>query len=84
MGQRMTNGSRVLPATDDSALPDEERALLERARALIPRLAERAPAASAARMLPAETMPVSCASWSPSALAACRAASACFRGSSRN
>ena len=52
----MTNGSRVLPATDDSALPDEERALLERARALIPRLAERAPAASAARMLPAETI----------------------------
>jgi hypothetical protein len=24
----MTNGRRALPATDDSALPDEERALL--------------------------------------------------------
>ena len=41
---------------DDSMLPEEERALLERARGLIPRLAERAPAAAAARMLPAETI----------------------------
>jgi alkylation response protein AidB-like acyl-CoA dehydrogenase len=41
---------------DDSALPDDERAMLERARALIPRLAERAPAAAAARQMPAETM----------------------------
>jgi alkylation response protein AidB-like acyl-CoA dehydrogenase len=41
---------------DDGDLPEEERALLERARALIPRLAERAPAATAARMLPAETI----------------------------
>src|SRR5260221_1020468 len=41
---------------DDSDLPDEERALLERARALIPLLAERAPSATAARQLPAETI----------------------------
>jgi len=41
---------------DDSGLPDHERTLLERARALVPRLAERAPAATAARMLPAETI----------------------------
>ncbi|HEY2540302.1 MAG TPA: acyl-CoA dehydrogenase family protein [Stellaceae bacterium] len=41
---------------DDSALPDGERALLERARELIPNLAERAPAAAAARKLPAETI----------------------------
>jgi alkylation response protein AidB-like acyl-CoA dehydrogenase len=41
---------------DDSALPDDERAVLERARALVPRLAERAPAAAKARTLPAETI----------------------------
>src|SRR5712691_5905724 len=41
---------------DDSALPENERAMLERARALIPRLAERAPAATAARQVPAETI----------------------------
>jgi len=41
---------------DDSDLPEEERALLLRARALIPHLAERAPAAAAARKLPAETI----------------------------
>ena len=41
---------------DDSALPEVERAMLEQARALIPRLAERAPAATAARKLPAETI----------------------------
>ena len=41
---------------DDSALPDDERAMLGRARALIPRLAERAPAATAARQMPAATM----------------------------
>jgi 3-hydroxy-9,10-secoandrosta-1,3,5(10)-triene-9,17-dione monooxygenase len=56
MRQHMTCGGRVPPVTDDSTLPDEERALLERARALIPRLAERAPAATAARQLPAETI----------------------------
>jgi 3-hydroxy-9,10-secoandrosta-1,3,5(10)-triene-9,17-dione monooxygenase len=37
-------------------LPDEERVMLERARALIPRLAERAPAAAAARKLPEQTI----------------------------
>jgi alkylation response protein AidB-like acyl-CoA dehydrogenase len=37
-------------------LPDEERMMLERARALIPRVAERASAAAAARQLPAETI----------------------------
>ena len=41
---------------DDSDLPEDERTLLERARALIPHLAERAPAAAAARQMPAETM----------------------------
>jgi alkylation response protein AidB-like acyl-CoA dehydrogenase len=40
----------------DRALPDHELALLERARELIPRLAERAPAATAARNLPPETI----------------------------
>jgi 3-hydroxy-9,10-secoandrosta-1,3,5(10)-triene-9,17-dione monooxygenase len=48
--------SRVSLSGDDSDLPDDERALLERARALIPRLAERAPAATAARTVPAETI----------------------------
>src|SRR3984893_1095698 len=46
----------VPPFADDSALPDAERATLDRARALIPRLAERAPAAAAARQLPAQTI----------------------------
>jgi 3-hydroxy-9,10-secoandrosta-1,3,5(10)-triene-9,17-dione monooxygenase len=46
----------VPPLADDSALPDEERATLDRARELIPRLAERAPAAAAARQLPAQTI----------------------------
>src|ERR1700676_331526 len=41
---------------DDSALQEDERAVLERARALIPRLAQRAPAATAARRLPVETI----------------------------
>jgi 3-hydroxy-9,10-secoandrosta-1,3,5(10)-triene-9,17-dione monooxygenase len=41
---------------DDSGLTDGERALLERARALVPRLAERAPACTAARSVPAETI----------------------------
>src|SRR3954452_6708780 len=41
---------------DDSALPEDELALLERARALVPRLAERAPAATAARNVPRETL----------------------------
>ncbi len=46
----------VPPFADDSALPDEERATLDRARALIPRLAERAPAATATRQLPVQTI----------------------------
>ena len=41
---------------DDSTLPEEERAVLDRARALIPRIAERAPAAAAARQLSAHTI----------------------------
>jgi alkylation response protein AidB-like acyl-CoA dehydrogenase len=41
---------------DDSALPQDERAMLGRAPALIPRLAERAPAAAAARQLPQQTI----------------------------
>src|SRR5215212_7500894 len=41
---------------DDRALPDHELVLLERARELIPRLAERAPATTAARNLPPETI----------------------------
>src|SRR5437660_3550037 len=52
----MTSGSLASLSGDDIALPEHERALLERARALIPRLAERAPAATAARQLPAETI----------------------------
>src|SRR5712692_5726818 len=52
----MTGCGRVPPFMDDSALPDEERAMLDRARALVPLLAERAPAAAAARQLPAETI----------------------------
>ena len=47
---------QVLRSGDDSALPEHERALLGRARALVPKLAERGPAATAARMLPAETI----------------------------
>jgi len=41
---------------DDSTLPEDERAILDRARALIPRLTERAPVAAAARRLPQETI----------------------------
>jgi alkylation response protein AidB-like acyl-CoA dehydrogenase len=53
----MPRHTAALPRSgDDSALPDDERMLLERARALVPRLAERAPAATAARMVPAETI----------------------------
>jgi 3-hydroxy-9,10-secoandrosta-1,3,5(10)-triene-9,17-dione monooxygenase len=44
--------SALVPS--DAALPGEERALLERALALVPSLAERAPAAAAARRLPDE------------------------------
>jgi len=52
----MSGCARIPPSGDDSTLPDAERALLERARALIPRLAEREPAATAARKLPVETI----------------------------
>src|SRR6516164_8421888 len=52
----MAGGSRFLPSGDDNTLPSEERALLEQARVLIPVLAERASAATAARKLPAETI----------------------------
>ena len=41
---------------DDSALPEHERVLLEKARALIPRLAERSPSCTAARTLCPETI----------------------------
>jgi alkylation response protein AidB-like acyl-CoA dehydrogenase len=41
---------------DDSALPEDERVLLERARALVPRLKERASACTAARTVPAKTI----------------------------
>ncbi len=52
----MTGGGQLTHFTDDSILPEEERAMLGRARALIPRLCERAPAAAAARRLPPETI----------------------------
>src|SRR5437870_9788323 len=52
----MSGCGRVSFLADEGVLPDDERAMLERARALTPRLAERAPAAAAARQLPAETI----------------------------
>src|SRR5437868_8375819 len=52
----MTGGGQLPQLTDDSTLPEEERVLLRRARALIPSLAEHAPAAAAARRLPPETI----------------------------
>src|SRR5271168_1518983 len=52
----MTGCGRLPPFEDDSTLPEKERVMLERARALIPLLAERAPAATAARRLPPETI----------------------------
>jgi hypothetical protein len=42
----MTCRDQVAISGDDGALPEDERAVLERARALIPRLAERATAGS--------------------------------------
>jgi alkylation response protein AidB-like acyl-CoA dehydrogenase len=48
-------GSAALSG-DDSALPEHELALLDQARALVPRLTERAAAASAARNIPPETI----------------------------
>jgi 3-hydroxy-9,10-secoandrosta-1,3,5(10)-triene-9,17-dione monooxygenase len=52
----MTRCGPVSLSGDDSTLPQEERATLERARALVPLLAERAPAASEARKLSPETI----------------------------
>src|SRR5690242_14612724 len=52
----MGAGGQLPHLTDDSILPEEERVLLARARALIPRLAERALAAAAARQMPAGTI----------------------------
>ena len=52
----MTSYGRISDFAGDNALPDEERTMLERARALVPRLAQRAPAATAARLLPVETI----------------------------
>src|ERR1700733_9257302 len=53
----MTGARAMHPYSgDDGALPEHERTLLERARALIPRLAERAPACTASRVIPPETI----------------------------
>ena len=52
----MTPSDAVPLSGDDSGLPAEERAVLERARRLIPLLAERVPEAAAARQLPAQTI----------------------------
>ena len=52
----MTGSGWVPLFADDGALPDEERAMLDCARALVPLLADRTPAAAAARQLPAETI----------------------------
>src|SRR5579863_2498464 len=52
----MTPKSLAPPYADDDRLPDEERVLLERARALVPVVAERAPAAAAVRRLSPETI----------------------------
>ena len=56
MADGMTLGGPASLSGDDSTLPEEERAVLDRARALIPRIAERAPAAAEARHLPAQTI----------------------------
>jgi 3-hydroxy-9,10-secoandrosta-1,3,5(10)-triene-9,17-dione monooxygenase len=52
----MTDCGRVPSLADDGTLPKEERAMLDRARALVPRLIERGPAAAAVRRLPPETI----------------------------
>ena len=52
----MTEPRAVPCSGDDSALSDGERALLRRARDLVPRLAGRAPEATAARQVPAATI----------------------------
>src|SRR4051812_29485496 len=55
-GTAMMGTGRISLSGDDGNLPDDERAVLERARALIPRLAERAAQATAARRLPPQTV----------------------------
>src|SRR5271170_1430938 len=52
----MTGCGQGSSLVDDITLPEEEHAMLDRARAIVPRLAERAPAAAAARRLPPETI----------------------------
>src|SRR5271156_5184460 len=52
----MTGCGRAPSLADDSTLSEDERAMLHRARPIVPRLAERAPAATAARRLPAQTI----------------------------
>jgi 3-hydroxy-9,10-secoandrosta-1,3,5(10)-triene-9,17-dione monooxygenase len=52
----MAEAGRMALSGDDSNLPDDERATLERARGLIPKVAARAAASAAARKLPAETV----------------------------
>jgi alkylation response protein AidB-like acyl-CoA dehydrogenase len=52
----MTPWGSVSRSGDDSGLPAEERAVLERARRLMPLLAERAPEAAAARRVPVATI----------------------------
>jgi 3-hydroxy-9,10-secoandrosta-1,3,5(10)-triene-9,17-dione monooxygenase len=52
----MTAGRRFPSSADEAALPENERALLLRARSLVPALAERAAAATAARRLPPATI----------------------------
>ena len=52
----MTPWGSVSLSGDDSGLAAEERAVLQRARRLIPLLAERAPEAAAARQVPAATI----------------------------
>src|SRR3954467_9966878 len=52
----MTGTGRISRSGDDSTLLDDERAVIERARALIQRLAERAADATASRKLPPRTI----------------------------
>jgi alkylation response protein AidB-like acyl-CoA dehydrogenase len=52
----MTDCRQAPRFSDNDTTPDEERVVLERARSLLPLLKARAPAAAAARQLPAETV----------------------------
>ena len=56
MADGMTLCGPVALSGDDSVLPEQERAMLDRARALIPRIAERSLAAATARQLPEQTI----------------------------